>query len=611
MDNVNILKDVVKHLASLNKTNSLGDEVQYLDARDFDDTVRPLVKTVNDCIRTLTKKAEARLKADRKRIKQEIERNLRKKNQADMEKTLEGAKMGIWAIEKEEGKEPRMFGDRTMLGLLGIEDEGVPPEEVYRTWYSNVDPGYYDMVNEAESTMKAGTRTEVVYPWEHPKKGQIYVRCGGGKDDFDKPGFRIKGYHQDVTDTMATRKRQERAMFDAIVESKKANAAKTEFISNMSHDIRTPINGILGMLDIAEKNVDDKERQADCRRKVRMAAEHLSSLINDVLDISKIESGTLAISNEVFNIHELIDNSMTIVGPQAEESGITLEREYKDIVHPCLMGSPLHLRQVIINVIGNGIKYNKPGGYVSIHTQEVGAKGKELGEKTLYRFTIEDNGIGMSEEFLLHLFEPFTQEGKDARTNYRGTGLGMAITKGLIEQMGGTIKVESKSDVGTKITIEVPFVATECVERCDTRMKNNAQAQSTDISGMTVLLAEDNELNSEIAEYMLVDAGATVIKAANGLEAYNAFVKSAKKGGKKIDCILMDVMMPVMDGLEATRKIRYSSLPDAQEVPIITLSANAFTEDTDKALAAGMNAYLTKPLDTQKMLQTVASFKKR
>lgn len=638
MENADVLTSIVKHLGALSKSNSSSDDVQYLDTRDFNSEVRPLVKAINDSLRCIVKRTEARLKADKKKIRREIECYVREQSQANMEETLEGAHMGIWAIEAEHEKEPRMYGDKTMSKLLGIEDEVLTPEEVYRVWYSRVDAGYYEMVNEAVEAMKNGKPSEVVYPWLHPKAGQIYIRCGGVKDYFDKAGFRVKGYHQDVTETMVTRRRQERAMFDAIVEAKKANAAKTEFISNMSHDIRTPINGILGMLDIAEKNVFDMDRQAECRRKVRMAAEHLASLINDVLDISKIESGSMAISNEVFNVHELIDNSMAIVGPQAEESGITLKRDYSGIVHPCLMGSPLHLRQIIINIIGNGIKYNNPGGFVSIHTEELGvidedeealhygegeaqrghlADGKTSSKlldanngKTLYRFIIEDNGIGMSEEFLSHLFEPFTQEGKDARTNYRGTGLGMAITKGLVEQMDGTIKVQSKTDEGTKIIIELPFVVTQCVEKDGNACKIGARAGNKDISGMTVLLAEDNDINREIAEYMLNDAGATVVNAANGKEAYDAFVKSAKGESQKIDCILMDVMMPVMDGLEAARKIRYSALPDAQEVPIITLSANAFTEDEEKAKAAGMNAYLTKPLDTQKMIETVASFRR-
>lgn len=658
MDNASVLTAIVHSLLSLNKANLSSDEVQYLDARSFDDVelkarFGPLVKTINDTLRVMEKRAENRLKAERRRIKREIECKVREQSRADIEETLAGAYMGIWSIELEEGCEPRMYGDKTMHTLLGIEDMELTPEEIYNAWYDRIENGYCDMVRESVVAMEQGRHAEVVYPWNHPKIGQIYVRCGGVKDNFDKPGFRLKGYHQDVTETMRMRKRQERAMFDAIVEAKKANAAKTEFISNMSHDIRTPINGILGMVAIAEKNVDDKVMQAECRRKVRMAAEHLSSLINDVLDISKIESGTMAISCEAFNIHELIDNSMTIVGPQAEESAITLRRDYSDIVHPLLMGSPLHLRQVIINVIGNGIKYNKPGGYVSIHTQEVDSmlltagerrgqwacnnkmaargqgavgserrgghtyktrdgdsgaaqeEGEERKETALYRFTIEDNGIGMSSEFLQHLFEPFTQEGKDARTNYRGTGLGMAITKGLVEQMGGTIEVHSKSDEGTKIIIQLPFVVCEQKEQDaagalhDEKKNNNGN-----IEGMTILLAEDNDLNREIAEYMLKDAGAVVIDAVDGKEAYELFLHSADK----IDCILMDVMMPVMDGLESTKKIRASGATGAN-VPIIVLSANAFTEDTQKAREAGANAYLTKPLDTQKMLQAIASFR--
>lgn len=609
------LSDIVKRLISLNKTNSSSDDIAYLDVRDFQEECGPLVRAINDAVRTMEKRAEARLKADRKRIKSEIERRVREKSQADVEETLAGARLGIWSIEAEKGKTPRMYGDKTMQMLLGIEDEDLTPEEMYHAWYDRIETGYYDMVDESVAAMESGKRGEVVYPWNHPKIGQIYVRCGGMRDKFDKPGFRLKGYHQDVTETMTTRKKQERAMFEAIVEAKKANAAKTEFISNMSHDIRTPINGILGMLTIAERCASDSEKQKECRRKVRMAAEHLLSLINDVLDISKIESGTITLGSEPFNIHELVDNSMSIVGPQSEESGITLKRSYDGIVHPCLVGSPLHLRQILINVIGNGIKYNKNGGYVSILTEEIPQKDAGRGElfgknenRVLYRFTIEDNGIGMSSAFLTRLFEPFTQEGKDARTNYRGTGLGMAITKGLVEQMGGTIEVHSIEGEGTKIIIELPF----SIGVCKTREEKEAEGsgESTDISGMTILLAEDNDLNREITEYMLRDAGAKVINATNGKEAYDIFIEKARSKGDKIDLILMDVMMPVMDGLEATKMIRASASKGARDVPIVTLSANAFTEDAQKAKDAGMNAYLTKPLDTEKMLRTIASFRK-
>lgn len=589
------MMDIAKKLLALNKANMTADEIQYLDPKDFSSDCSPLVHVINDSIEACEKK---RL-ADRKRIRRDIERRVRAERSHDIEETLEGARMGIWALEIEDGCPPRMYVDTTMRMLLGIENKGFSPEETYEAWFSNIVSGYVDMVEESVSEMEQGRQTEVVYPWKHPKIGQIYIRCGGLRDNFDRPGFRLKGYHQDITDTMVMRQRQEKAMFEAIVEAKKANAAKTEFISNMSHDIRTPINGILGMLMIAEKNGGNLAKQMECRAKIRMAAEHLLSLINDVLDISKIESGTLAIAEEPFNIHELVDNSMSIVGPQSEELGVSLERDWSEIAHPDLMGSPLHLRQILINIIGNGIKYNKNGGKVSIHTEELSCNGSTAN----YRFMIEDNGIGMSEEFMKHLFEPFTQEGKDARTNYRGTGLGMAITKGLIEQMGGTINVKSQAGAGTRICVELPFKVGK-----SNSAKSGDEKGTTDISGMRLLLAEDNDLNREIAEYMLRDAGAEVINAVNGSEAVKLFERETK-GGNKIDCILMDIMMPIMDGLEATKAIRLSRLPRATTVPIIAMSANAFTEDSQKARDVGMNAYLTKPLDVDKMMRVIASYR--
>lgn len=524
----------------------------------------------------------------------------------DIEDILLGSKTGIWKIEQLDGHAPRMFADKTMQMLLGVEGRNLTAEEVYSTWYNNIQTGYYDMVHEVVESMLSGKRAEVVYPWNHPIHGQIYVRCGGVRDTFIGKGWRLKGYHQDITDTIVTKQRQEQALLEAIIEAKKANAAKTEFISNMSHDIRTPINGILGMLMIANKNKEDMAKQDECRQKIEVAAGHLLSLINDVLDISKIESGSVNMSEEPFNIHNLVENCIKIVQSQADEAGITLERTANNIVHSELISSPLHLRQILINVLGNGIKYNHTGGRVSITTQELLYKDKVSN----FCFTITDTGHGMSREFLNHLFEPFTQENKGARTNYQGTGLGMAITKGLVEKMGGSITVNTVLDKGTTITINIPIkvnlshISSNEVETNLLTSTNgkNYNISSCDISGLRLLLAEDNDLNREIAQYLLEEAGATVINAENGKVAYDLFRSSPSQ----YDAILMDIMMPVMNGLDATKAIRKLPSIYAKKVPIIALSANAFTEDESRAIEAGMNSYLTKPLNIDNMLYTIA-----
>lgn len=524
----------------------------------------------------------------------------KKETQHDIEETLEGARTGLWTIECEEGCKPRMYADKTMRMLLGAE-ESISPEECYKTWFERIEPDYVEMVEESVAEILSQGRSEVKYPWNHPEWGMIYVRCGGVVDKkFDKPGFRLKGYHQDITEIMVTRQKQEKALMEALVEANRANVAKTEFLSHMSHDIRTPINGILGMLTISEKNPDDPARQSECRRKIRTSAEHLLSLINDVLDISKLESGAFVFAKERFYLEDVLDNCAGIMIPQAEEQGIELRTRRIGLTHVPLNGSPLHLRQVLINIVSNAIKYNHPNGSVFVCTEEV----QNEKESITYRFTVEDNGIGMSEEFQKHLFEPFTQERDDARTSYRGTGLGMAITKNLVEQMGGSISVQSVQGEGSTFTVLLPIERAE-EELTDTRQTEELHA---DVSGMRVLLVEDNEINREIAQYMLEDAGVTVVNAENGKRAVELFEESSLGA---FDCILMDVMMPVMDGLEATREIRSMERSDAATVPIIAVSANAFAEDAQKAMEAGMNEHIAKPLDMDEVFKVMVSCCKR
>lgn len=521
----------------------------------------------------------------------------KKEAQHDIEETLEGSRTGLWTIECEEGCEPRMYADKTMRMLLGVE-EGISPEECYRTWFERIEPDYVSMVQEVVEEILEQGRSEVKYPWTHPELGMIYVRCGGVEDKkFDKPGYRLKGYHQDITETMMIRQKQEKAILEALVEAKRANLAKTEFLSHMSHDIRTPINGILGMLTISERNPEDAERQRECRQKIRTSAEHLLSLINDVLDISKLESGAFVFAKEQFYLSDVLDSCSGIMVPQAEEQGIELIEKRLGVTHSALTGSPLHLRQVLINIVGNAIKYNRPDGKIFVSTEEL----QNTEESITYRFTIEDTGIGMSEEFQEHLFEPFTQEQSDARTCYRGTGLGMAITKNLVEQMGGTISVRSIQGEGTTFTVLLP------IERVKEEVTAAQQMEEchADVSGMQVLLVEDNEINREIAQYMLEDAGVTVVNAENGRRAVEIF-EASQEGA--FDCILMDLMMPVMDGFEATRIIRDMERNDAGSVPVIALSANAFAEDAQRAKEAGMNEHLAKPLDMEEVFKVMASY---
>ena len=519
----------------------------------------------------------------------------------NLEDILEGARTGIWTIELEDGCEPRMYTNRIMRMLLGVSEE-IEPEECYRHWFQTIEPDYVEMVPGAvKETSKTG-RAEVIYPWKHPELGKIYVRCGGVPDKtFKKPGVCLNGYHQDITETMVMQKKQDRAIMELLEKVRRANSAKSEFLSHMSHDLRTPINGILGMLAIIEKSQDDPERQRECRKKIRVSTEHLLSLVNDVLQISKMESGIHVEAEESFEIREVLDNSIMLLSERAEERGIRLTLKEADIEHGRVIGNPLHLQQILMNIIDNAIKYNHPQGSVFVTAKETAGKGG----KAEYEFVVEDTGIGIGEDFKKHIFEPFTQEHKSARTHYNGVGLGMSIVKQLVDQMKGHIAVESQIGKGSmfRITLSMQTDGT-----WNTQPSEEEQNGLDSIAGMRVLLVEDNEINCEIIEFMLTDAGAEVVTAVDGKAAVDAFAAS---GPGTFDCVLMDLMMPVMSGYEATRVIRSMDRPDAKSVPIIALSANAFDEDVAMAKDAGMNEHLAKPVDMGKMFHVMSGLSRQ
>ncbi len=532
----------------------------------------------------------------RRNLFRELQKRSYLEGRQSLEGILEGARTGIWTIELEEGCQPRMHADRTMRILLGVPDD-IKPEECYRHWFERIEPDYVEMVQEAvREILKAG-RAEVIYPWNHPELGKIYVRCGGVPDKtFEKPGARLNGYHQDITETMVTRKKQEQSIMELLERVRQANSAKSEFLSHMSHDLRTPINGILGMLNILEKSQDDPERQRDCRKKIRVSAEHLLSLVNDVLQVSRLESGRPTAVEEPFDLCTVLENCITVLSPLAEERAVLLELEMSGLRHRKVMGNPLHLKQILMSVIDNALKYNRPHGSVFVRAEETAFR-----EGTAScRFVIEDTGIGIGEDFKEHIFEPFTQEHQDARTNYNGVGLGMSIVKKLVDQMRGTVTVDSRLGRGSVVQIILPI---RVDETWSGQPADEEQAVQSNVAGMRVLLVEDNELNCEIVEYILREAGAEVVTANDGKAAVDAFT-AAEPG--RFDCILMDLMMPVMSGYEAARVIRSLDRADAKSVPIIALSANAFEEDIALAKDAGMDAHLAKPVDIRRMFQVMS-----
>lgn len=391
------------------------------------------------------------------------------------------------------------------------------------------------------------------------------------------------------------RARTERAKADA------ANAAKTAFLTRMSHDIRTPLNGILGLIEIEELKEGDIQVARESRAKARVAANHLLSLINDILEMGKIEDRKLTLEHAPFNLKELCDDALVLCKLRASGNGITMQdNSLPYATGPYMIGSPTHIRRIIINLLDNSIKYNKHGGSVTFSSQ---TKPLDNG-RALFCFSVSDTGIGMAPEFLKHIYEPFAQEGDDARSKFQGTGMGMPIVKSLIELMGGTIEISSEVGVGSTFNVQIPL---EIDKNPQAKERTDEQAYSCSLADMNVLLAEDNELNAEIAQALLESEGIVVTRAADGNEAVDLYV--GRPAGS-FDAILMDIMMPGMDGYEATRAIRLSEKADAVDIPIIALTANAFAEDAKAAHDAGMNAHLPKPLDFNKLKNILARIKK-
>lgn len=380
-----------------------------------------------------------------------------------------------------------------------------------------------------------------------------------------------------------------------------ANAAKTAFLTRMSHDIRTPLNGILGLIEIEELKDGDMQVARESRAKARVAANHLLSLINDILEMGKIEDRKLTLEHAPFNLKELCDDALVLCKLRASGNGITMQdNSLPYATGPYMIGSPTHIRRIIINLLDNSIKYNKRGGSVTFSSQT-----KPLDdERALFCFSVSDTGIGMAPEFLKHIYEPFAQEGDDARSKFQGTGMGMPIVKSLIDLMGGTIEISSEVGAGSTFNVQIPL---DIDKNPQARERADGQANSCSLAGMNVLLAEDNELNAEIAQALLESEGIVVTRTADGNETINLYV--GRPAGS-FDAILMDIMMPGMDGYEATRAIRLSEKADAADIPIIALTANAFAEDAQAAHDAGMNAHLPKPLDFNKLKNMLARIKK-
>jgi signal transduction histidine kinase/CheY-like chemotaxis protein len=416
--------------------------------------------------------------------------------------------------------------------------------------------------------------------------------------------FCFWGYRADLAHRKQEKEKDEKYKAELLRAAKKAeaaNEAKTEFLQRMSHDIRTPINGICGMINVADHYADNMEKQTECRAKIKKTSHLLLELINEVLDMSKLESDEVVLEDIPFNLNSIFEEILGVIEHMAAEQNIRIIWEEKEVTHWNLIGSPVHVKRILMNILSNAVKYNKENGYVYISCREI--PSKQTAMPTL-EFVCRDTGIGMTEAFQKRIFEPFAQEHAGSRTKFAGTGLGMPITKKLVEKMGGTISFESKEGTGTTFVIRIPFqIDADMKDRNETEEKTE-----TSIQGLHVLLTEDNELNMEIAEFVLQNEGAVVTKAWNGQKAVDIFRKS-RPG--EFDAILMDIMMPVMNGYEAAKMIRSLDREDAKVIPIIAMTANAFTEDKMRAKEAGMDEHIAKPVDGKLLVKVINELVKR
>lgn len=645
-------------------------------------------------------------------------------NEKVIHNILQEAEIGIWTIEIENNKLPRMYGNDIMLNLLGT-NKSYSPEEIYIEWFDNIEEKDCQLVNDAIKDIVKLGKVEISYSWKSPTKGKTYVRCGGNLDSKYKNGIRILGYHQDITELVLAKKEKEwlkelniditnslgklydgiyrmdlekkelsilKSIFDSSISEKKlgyeefieileryfegkeikklkrdfsienlekflkekevlkvdevksknnwyeysiffkkeniknryliitlkniterkrkeeentralkeayeaakqANITKTSFLSRMSHDIRTPINAIIGMTNIAKRNLENKVKVIECLNKVLKASGILLELVNQVLDMSKIENENYIEKIETFNLKIFTDDLSQIYYELAKNKKQNYTLKYENFKDEYVKANPVSLQRIFTNIVSNAIKYTPKGGKIEVIVREL---KNEKEDRKSYQLEVKDNGIGISQEFLKKIYEPFSRE----RTNEVGTGLGMSIVYNLVSMLNGNIEIESEIGKGTTVcvTLELEIEKQEKKEIKEEVIEEK-KLEDIDLSGKKILLVEDNELNCEIAYDLLTLAKAQVIVANNGEEAVKIF-KNSKVG--EINLILMDIQMPIMDGYMATKVIRELEREDSKNIEIIAMSANTFLDDIQKAKNCGMNDHIPKPIDIKKLM---------
>ncbi len=492
---------------------------------------------------------------------------------------LAASEMGTWHIALVDGKEPRMYADEQMHKLLGIDGQDLSEEETYSAWFDHIEPEVVQDVLDCVQRMEDGERDEVTYPWNHPTLGRRYVRCGGTAQPIEG-GYLLRGYHYDVTEDVEEQKKQDQALKDALMVAKHATRAKSTFLSNMSHDIRTPMNAIIGFTALAQTHLDQQDLVKDYLSKIHTSSTHLLSLINEILDMSRIESGTVKLEEKPVHIPDVLHDLRTMIQGQVLSKQQNLYIDTLDIKHEDIITDKLRLNQILLNLVSNAIKYTSIGGNIMIRVTELPSPIKR---HTRYEFRVKDNGIGMSEEFVEHVFDSFSRERTSTISGVQGTGLGMSITKSIVDMMNGTITVESELGVGTEFVVTVDFeLANETVDH----------SLIPELLGARALIVDDDINTCQSVSKMLREIEMRPDWSTSGKEAIIR-AKEAYEIADEYKVFIIDYLMPDMNGIEAVRQVRRVI---GDEIPIIVLTAYDWSDFEEEARRAGVTAFVSKPI---------------
>lgn len=516
----------------------------------------------------------------------------------DYNNIIANAGIGIWHITIKNNEKPRMEANEKMRELLGIIGKDFNDEEIYEWWYSHIIPDALESVQNSVNEMLSGNYSENTYLWNHPANGNIYVRCGGTAVKDTDGTCILSGYHYDVTKIVLNEEKQKRELALAREAAEAANEAKTSFLFNMSHDIRTPMNAIMGFRDLLEKHQDEPDKRRDYLKKIEESSAILLSIINNVLEMARIEKGTIELEEKALSAEQFFDSIYLVFQEMMRQKNIEFTRRISVNNHFVYCDST-KLREVFINILSNAYKYTNPGGKVDMYLEEIACDRPGY---VIYQTTISDTGIGMSETFKHHIFEEFSRENNTTENKIEGTGLGMPIVKRLVELMGGTIEVDSIKGVGSTFVVKLPH---KLADESEMSTPHKVDSSYNSFEGKRILLAEDNDLNAEITCEILNEEGFNVERAEDG-EICVAMINAMEP--HYYDAILMDVQMPNMNGYQATICIR--ELPDVAKatIPIIAMTANAFEEDKRNAYEAGMNGHIAKPIDINLMRSELTKF---